>query len=124
VTDHSPYVNASLARGLWKAAHYWIAIWSGAGFVPRLDGDKIVMPKEWPEKFPDGPHLVDGLRPQLIGLLSKGNAAVSDDERLRISVAYQPIYEEYLEQRADAERLHERCVKYAAARDARVKGAK
>lgn len=100
MTDHRPFVDGVVAGAFWRAAHYWIGVWTGAGFPPRLDGEKIYMPKGWPEKFPDGPHLMNALRNELVGLLSKGNAAVAEDERLKIPV-FQPLYLEHLARRID-----------------------
>lgn len=96
--SHSRSLDAVLAGSLWRAAHYWIGVWTGAGFPPKVDGEKIVMTKSWAEKFPDGPMLVGALRKELTGLLTKGNAAVADDPRLHVP-DYGPLYLEYLNER-------------------------
>lgn len=98
--DHRPFVEGVLAGCFWRAAHYWIGVWTGAGFPPRVEDGKIFMPKGWPEKFPDGPHLINALRHEIASLILKGNAAVGEDPRLNVPV-YQPLYLEYLRNRID-----------------------
>lgn len=111
--SHVPFVNASLGRAMWRSAYNWIAVWTGAGFPPKVDGDRIVMPAEWKEKFPDGPGLIQALRNEMIALLAKGGAAFSEDDRLKVP-AYQPLYVEYLTDQWDLLSSQSSSLKYAA----------
>lgn len=81
---HGPTVEAVEATAFWLAAKHWLGVWARDGFKAKVDGDRILMPAGFPERFPDGPHLIDLLRKELIGLLTHGNEAVKLDPRLSL----------------------------------------
>lgn len=101
-------VNGVLAMFLWKAAKYWLTVWRGAGFTVTAndDGQVVVSNGEnFKKMFGDGPHLIEGLRHEMVELIRKGNEAPKDDERLKIETRQcQRAYMGYLADRINSER--------------------
>jgi hypothetical protein len=88
--DHDPldagrFLDGALARIKYRCVCLWLHRWRGAGFVPRLDGTTIHLPKAWADQFPDGPPLIDMLRAEFAAVIRHGfPAAVAADPRLRV----------------------------------------
>jgi hypothetical protein len=97
MTDAGPAVIAAEATAYWRAAKYWLGIWASAGFKARVEDGKLMMSKEWAEKFPEGPELVSALRHEITALLRDGNNAVFHDPRLALA------YPNYVAGQIDAE---------------------
>jgi hypothetical protein len=88
-----PLFDAVVAKAQWMAAKHWLGVWAGAGFVARLEGEQIMMPKKWAEKFPDGPLVLGMVRAEAVMILQKVDA--NRDPRLAVAY-YRPEFERHL----------------------------
>lgn len=89
----APLFDAVVAKAQWMAAKHWLRIWAGAGFVARLEGEQIMMPKKWAETFPDGPLVLGMVRAEAVMILQKVDA--NRDPRLAVAY-YRPEFERHL----------------------------
>jgi hypothetical protein len=97
--DAAPVIEAVESTACWRAAKHWLLVWTSAGFPPKIEDDKILMPAGWMKKFPDGPELLKALRTEVFSLARDGNKAVLADPRLKIA------YTDHVRGRIEAEEV-------------------